>query len=88
MKKIKKAVIPAAGLGTRMLPISKSVPKEMLPIVDRPAISLLVEEAAAAGAEDIIIITGRGKECIENYFDFNTPESSLDSKQGDQTSQS
>ncbi len=71
MKKIKKAVIPAAGLGTRMLPISKSVPKEMLPIVDRPAISLLVEEAAAAGAEDIIIITGRGKECIENYFDFN-----------------
>ncbi len=71
MQKIRKAVIPAAGLGTRMLPISKSVPKEMLPIVDRPAISLLVEEAAAAGAEDIIIITGRGKETIENYFDFN-----------------
>ncbi len=71
MKKITKAVIPAAGLGTRMLPISKSVPKEMLPIVDRPAISVLVEEAAAAGATDILIITGRGKDAIENYFDFN-----------------
>lgn len=71
MKKIKKAVIPAAGLGTRMLPISKSVPKEMLPVVDRPAISFLVEEAAAAGATDILIITGRGKDTIENYFDFN-----------------
>ena len=71
MKKITKAVIPAAGLGTRMLPISKSVPKEMLPIVDRPAISFLVEEAAAAGAKDILIITGRGKDTIENYFDFN-----------------
>lgn len=71
MPKIKKAVIPAAGLGTRMLPISKSVPKEMLPIVDRPAISFLVEEAAAAGVEDILIITGRGKDAIENYFDFN-----------------
>ncbi|MCI8387815.1 MAG: UTP--glucose-1-phosphate uridylyltransferase [Clostridiales bacterium] len=71
MKKIKKAVIPAAGLGTRMLPISRTVPKEMLPIVDRPAISYLVEEAAAAGAEDILIITGRGKDAIENYFDYS-----------------
>ncbi len=71
MRKIKKAVIPAAGLGTRMLPISKSVPKEMLPIVDRPAIAYLVEEAAAAGAEDILIITGRGKDAIENYFDYS-----------------
>ncbi|MBO5219472.1 MAG: UTP--glucose-1-phosphate uridylyltransferase [Clostridia bacterium] len=71
MTKIKKAVIPAAGLGTRMLPISKSVPKEMLPIVDRPAISFLVEEAVAAGAEDILIITGRGKDAIENYFDYS-----------------
>ncbi len=69
--KIKKAVIPAAGLGTRMLPISRTVPKEMLPIVDKPAISLLVEEAAAAGAEDILIITGRGKDAIENYFDYS-----------------
>ena len=71
MQKIKKAVIPAAGLGTRMLPISRTVPKEMLPVVDRPAISLLVEEAAAAGAEDILIITGRGKDAIENYFDYS-----------------
>lgn len=71
MQKIKKAVIPAAGLGTRMLPISRTVPKEMLPIVDRPAISFLVEEAAAAGAEDILIITGRGKDAIENYFDYS-----------------
>lgn len=71
MVKIKKAVIPAAGLGTRMLPISRTVPKEMLPIVDRPAISYLVEEAAAAGAEDILIITGRGKDAIENYFDYS-----------------
>ncbi|MBQ8510255.1 MAG: UTP--glucose-1-phosphate uridylyltransferase [Clostridia bacterium] len=71
MQKIKKAVIPAAGLGTRMLPISRTVPKEMLPIVDRPAISYLVEEAVAAGAEDILIITGRGKDAIENYFDYS-----------------
>ncbi len=71
MKKITKAVIPAAGLGTRMLPISKSVPKEMLPIVDKPAIAYLVEEAAAAGATDILIITGRGKDSIENYFDHS-----------------
>ncbi len=71
MQKIKKAVIPAAGLGTRMLPISRAVPKEMLPIVDRPAISYLVEEAAASGAEDILIITGRGKDAIENYFDYS-----------------
>lgn len=69
--KIKKAVIPAAGLGTRMLPISKAVPKEMLPIVDRPAISYLVKEAADAGIEDILIITAGGKECIEDYFDYS-----------------
>lgn len=71
MQKITKAVIPAAGLGTRMLPISKSVPKEMLPIVDRPAISFLVEEAAASGVTDILIITGRNKDAIENYFDYS-----------------
>ena len=59
--KVTKAVIPAAGLGTRMLPISKSVPKEMLPLVDKPAIQYLVEEAVAAGITDILIITGRGK---------------------------
>lgn len=70
-EKIKKAIIPAAGLGTRMLPISRSVPKEMLPIVDRPAVSYLVEEAAAAGAEDILIITNRDKDAIEDYFDYS-----------------
>lgn len=71
MQKITKAVIPAAGLGTRMLPIAKSVPKEMLPIVDKPAISYLVEEAVAAGVTDVLIITGRGKDAIENYFDYS-----------------
>ena len=60
MKKITKAVIPAAGLGTRVLPASKSVPKEMLNIVDKPAIQYIVEEAAAAGITDILIITNRG----------------------------
>lgn len=70
-KKITKAVIPAAGLGTRMLPISKSVPKEVLPIVDRPAISYLVEEAAKSGVTDILIITSRDKYAIENYFDHS-----------------
>ncbi|MDL2287522.1 UTP--glucose-1-phosphate uridylyltransferase GalU [Eubacteriales bacterium OttesenSCG-928-G02] len=69
--KITKAVIPAAGLGTRMLPISKSVPKEMLPIVDKPAIQYLVEEAVNSGITDILIITGRGKEAIENHFDHS-----------------
>jgi len=71
MQKIKKAVIPAAGLGTRMLPIARVVPKEMLPIVDRPAMSYLVEEAAASGITDILIITGRGKGAIEDYFDYS-----------------
>ena len=71
MKKITKAVIPAAGLGTRMLPISKAVPKEMLPIVDRPAISYLIDEAVASGITDILIITAGGKESIEDYFDYS-----------------
>ena len=70
---IKKAVIPAAGLGTRFLPATKSMPKEMLPIIDKPIIQLVVEEAIASGIEDIIIITGRGKRAIEDYFD-TTPE--------------
>ncbi|MCQ2427489.1 MAG: UTP--glucose-1-phosphate uridylyltransferase [Clostridia bacterium] len=69
--KITKAVIPAAGLGTRMLPIARAVPKEMLPIVDRPAMSYLVEEAAKSGITDILIITGRNKEAIEDYFDYS-----------------
>lgn len=67
--KIKKAVIPAAGLGTRVLPASKAMPKEMLPIVDVPAIQYIVEEAANSGIEDILIITNRGKSIIEDHFD-------------------
>jgi len=67
--KIRKAVIPAAGLGTRMLPITKSMPKEMLPLVDKPVIHYVVEEAIKAGIDDILIITGKGKRAIEDYFD-------------------
>ncbi len=67
--KIKKAVIPAAGLGTRILPASKACPKEMLPIVDKPAIQYIVEEAVNAGITDILIITNRGKDVIEDHFD-------------------
>lgn len=67
--KVRKAVIPAAGLGTRFLPATKSQPKEMLPIVDKPTIQYIVEEAAAAGIEDIIIVTGRNKRSIEDHFD-------------------
>jgi UTP--glucose-1-phosphate uridylyltransferase len=67
--RIKKAVIPAAGLGTRFLPVTKSMPKEMLPLIDTPAIHYVVKEAVDAGIDDIIIITGRGKRAIEDYFD-------------------
>lgn len=69
--KITKAIIPAAGLGTRVLPASKSVPKEMLNIVDKPAIQYIVEEAAAAGITDILVITNRGKGVIEDHFDHS-----------------
>lgn len=69
MRKIRKAVIPAAGLGTRVLPATKAMPKEMLPIVDKPAIQYIVEEAAASGIEDILIITNRGKGLLEDHFD-------------------
>ena len=68
-QKVRKAVIPAAGLGTRVLPISKAMPKEMLPIVDKPAIQYIVEEAVRSGIEDILIITNRGKGIIEDHFD-------------------
>lgn len=68
---IKKAIIPAAGLGTRVLPASKAVPKEMLPIVDKPAIQYIVEEAVSAGITDILIITNRGKGVIEDHFDHS-----------------
>lgn len=69
MQKVKKAVIPAAGLGTRVLPATKSIPKEMLPIVDKPAIHYIVEEAVRSGIEEILIITNRGKSPLEDYFD-------------------
>ncbi len=68
-KKIRKAIFPAAGLGVRFLPVTKAMPKEMLPIVDKPVIQYLVEEAVASGIEEIIIITGRGKRAIEDHFD-------------------
>jgi UTP--glucose-1-phosphate uridylyltransferase len=69
MRKVKKAIIPAAGLGTRFLPATKAMPKEMLPIVDKPTIQYIVEEAVASGIEDIIIVTGKGKRSIEDHFD-------------------
>ena len=68
--KVRKAVIPAAGLGTRLLPNTKSIPKEMIPLVDRPVIQYIVEEAVSAGIEQILIITNRGKNSIEDYFDY------------------
>lgn len=71
MKKIKKAIIPAAGMGTRFLPATKAMPKEMLPIVDKPTIQYIVEEAIASGIEDIIIVTGKTKRAIEDHFDSN-----------------
>jgi len=70
-QKIRKAVFPAAGYGTRFLPATKAMPKEMLPIVDKPVIQYLVEEAVAAGIEEIIIVTGRGKRAIEDHFDYS-----------------
>lgn len=69
MQKVRKAVIPAAGLGTRFLPATKATPKEMLPIVDKPTIQYIVEEALASGIEEILIITGRSKRAIEDHFD-------------------
>mgnify|MGYP000576581605 FL=1 len=71
MKKVRKAIIPAAGLGTRFLPATKAMAKEMLPIVDKPTIQFIVEEALASGIEDILIITGKGKRPIEDHFDSN-----------------
>ena len=69
--KVKKAVIPAAGLGTRMLPATKTVPKEMLPLVDKPVIQYIVEEAVASGIEDILIVTNRAKSAMDDYFDYH-----------------
>jgi len=67
--KVRKAIIPAAGLGTRFLPATKAQPKEMLPIVDKPTIQYIIEEAVASGIEEILIITGRNKKSIEDHFD-------------------
>ncbi len=64
-----KAIIPAAGLGTRFLPVTKSQPKEMLPVVDKPVIQYVIEEAVGGGADEILIVTGRGKRAIEDHFD-------------------
>ena len=70
MKPIRKAVFPVAGLGTRFLPATKAIPKEMLPIVDRPLIQYAVDEAREAGIEQMIFVTGRGKSAIEDHFDI------------------
>ncbi|WP_104194219.1 UTP--glucose-1-phosphate uridylyltransferase [Cryobacterium sp. M25] len=80
---ITKAVIPAAGLGTRFLPATKAMPKEMLPVVDKPAIQYVVEEAAAAGLTDLLMVTGRHKNALENHFDRMTELESLLEKKGD-----
>jgi len=71
MTRVRKAVIPAAGLGTRFLPATKAIPKEMLPIVDVPTLQLVVEEALAAGIDEIVLVTGRGKSAIEDHFDHS-----------------
>src|SRR5450830_559966 len=68
---VRKAVIPVAGMGTRLLPLTKSQPKEMLPVVDKPAIQYVVEEAIDAGIESVLMVTGRGKRAIEDYFDHS-----------------
>lgn len=70
MRRVRKAIIPAAGLGTRFLPATKAMPKEMLPIVDKPTIQYIIEEAMESGIEDIIIVTGKGKRAIEDHFDY------------------
>lgn len=82
MKKVRKAVIPAAGLGTRFLPATKAMAKEMLPIVDKPTIQFIVEEAIASGIEDILIVTGRSKRSIEDHFDANIELEEHLTKQG------
>ncbi|RVU70669.1 MULTISPECIES: UTP--glucose-1-phosphate uridylyltransferase GalU [Lactobacillus] len=82
--KVRKAVIPAAGLGTRFLPATKAMPKEMLPIVDKPTIQFIVEEAKKSGIEDILIVTGKAKRSIEDHFDAN-PELEQDLKQTGKT---
>jgi UTP--glucose-1-phosphate uridylyltransferase len=82
--RVKKSVIPAAGLGTRFLPATKAVPKEMLPVFDRPAIEYVVRESVAAGLDDVLLISGRGKEAIENHFDRNAELEQVLTTKGDQ----
>ena len=83
-QRVRKAVFPAAGLGTRFLPATKSSPKEMLPLVDKPLIQYVVEEAVASGIDSVIIITGRGKSSIEDHFDVSFElESLLRRRKGD-----
>jgi UTP--glucose-1-phosphate uridylyltransferase len=82
MKRVRKAVFPAAGLGTRFLPATKAQPKEMLPLVDKPLIQYVVEEASASGIEHIIIVTGRGKQAIEDHFDISFELEHLLSERG------
>jgi UTP--glucose-1-phosphate uridylyltransferase len=85
MKPVTKAVIPAAGLGTRFLPATKALPKEMLPVVDKPAIQYVVEEAVEAGLTDLLIVTGRGKRALEDHFDRMWElESALEAKGDDE----
>lgn len=82
MEKVRKAIIPAAGLGTRFLPATKAIAKEMLPIVDKPTIQFIVEEAISSGIEDILVVTGKGKRPIEDHFDSNAElEQNLINKQ-------
>ena len=83
--RITKAVIPAAGLGTRFLPATKAMPKEMLPVVDKPAIQYVVEESVAAGLHDVLMITGRNKNALENHFDRMTELEAILEKKGDQS---
>ncbi len=84
-ERVSKAVIPAAGLGTRFLPATKATPKEMLPVVDRPAIQYVVEEAAAAGLDDVLLITGRSKRALEDHFDRNFELEEALAAKGDDT---
>src|SRR3954447_16617627 len=79
----RKAVIPVAGLGTRFLPATKAVPKELLPVVDRPALQYIVEEAARAGLGEVLMVTGRGKSAIEDFFDRNPELETALEKKGD-----
>lgn len=82
MKKIRKAVIPVAGYGTRFLPVTKAMPKEMLPVVDKPIIQYVVEEAVASGITDIILVTGASKRAVEDHFDYNYEIQNWLQKQG------